>query len=331
MDTSLVIPTHDRRRTLIRTLDALCRVDYPAGRWEVIVVDDGSNDGSSEAVRALAAAGALPVSCLSQPPRGPAAARNRGARAARGAKLIFLDDDIRVEADFVSRHVAALDANPGCWILGRVVQRPEMRQTPFGRYREILWESFHAAHSATQAAETEGMGAANLSLPRADLERLGGFDEEVRIASCEDMLLGIRAREAGIRVLYEPGIVGVHDDWAVTLERFCERQRLYSISDVLLFRRLGGHSPRLTVICRNGPLRWREDGLSLSLTKLAKALLASPPLRAALTVAAKVVGRLAPDTRPSHALYEAAIAVSIFRGVREGFRLHPARPSDPSP
>lgn len=331
MDVSLVIPTHNRRRTLIATLDALCSVCYPSGRWEVIVVDDGSKDGSSEAVHDLAVAGALPISCLSQPPRGPAAARNRGARAARGAKLIFLDDDIRVGADFVSRHVAALDANPGCWIVGRVVQRPEMRQTPFGRYREARWESFHSAHPGAGVSETEGMGAANLSLPGADFEKLGGFDEEVRIASCEDMILGIKARAAGIRVLYDPGIVGVHDDWAVTLESFCERQRLYAISDVLLFRRLGQRSPRLAVIRRNGPLRWREDGPSLSLKKLVKGFLSSPPLRATLTGAAKAIEQLAPDTRLSHGLYEAAIAVSISRGVREGFRLHPVRRSDPSP
>jgi GT2 family glycosyltransferase len=331
MDASLVIPTHNRRQTLLGTLEALARVEYPRDRWEIVVVDDGSEDGTSDAVEGYAKSQSLPLSCIRQAQSGPAAARNRGAREARGWALLFLDDDIHVQPSFVRDHLEALKTNRGCWTVGRVVQRPEMRHTPFGRYREILWESFNDAHPSSAASDTAGITAQNLSLPRADFERLGGFDEEVRIASCEDLLLGVQARAVGIRVLYDPRIVGVHDDWAITLERFCERQRLYSISDVLLWHRLGAASPRLAVVCVNGPLRWRHDGVALLAKKVLKAGLAARISRRLLLAVAGIVERIVPDSRLCRRLYETNVAVAIFRGVREGLRRYPIPANHPLP
>jgi GT2 family glycosyltransferase len=322
VDASIIIPTHGRRNTLLATLRALAL--GPAGPWETIVVDDGSADGTREAVEAMAAQGfPVPFTCVRQDQSGPAAARNRGARMAKGDALIFIDDDILVGPDFVERHRRALGRHPGCWILGRIVQRPEMRKTAFGRYREALWESFHTRHAGEGPVETAGIAAANLSMPRRDFERMQGFDEEVRIASCEDMLLGLKARESGIRILYDASIVGVHNDWATTLESFCERQRLYAVSDVYLWRRLGARSPRVAVINENGPPRWRTDGLLRGAKKRVKSLFATRAGQAILLRTAGVAERVAPDTGVSHFLYDTAVAVAIFRGVREGFRRFP--------
>src|SRR5262249_26253986 len=159
-----------------------------------------------------------------------AAARNRGAATARGRILVFIDNDILVKGDFLRLHVETLKSNPGCWVVGRVVHPPELQSTPFGRYRNQSWEAFHHSHTEAGIQTTQGITAANLSLPAEDFHRLGGFDESFTIASCEDCELGLRARMAGITILYNPGIVVVHNDWAVSLDGFCRRQQLYSIS-----------------------------------------------------------------------------------------------------
>jgi hypothetical protein len=165
------------------------------------------------------------------------------------------------------------------------------------------------------------MTAANLALPASDFARLGGFDEGFSIASCEDWDLAWRARMTGIRVLYDPCNVAVHNDWAVSLEQFCERQRLYSISDVLLWRKYGEQSPRARLVRENSPVRWTADSPRLILKKMVKRLLATKPGRTTVRLACAVGERMAPDTWWTRRAYQLAVGSAIFKGVREGLVL----------
>lgn len=296
-------------------------VEYAPDRWEAVVVDDGSTDDTEVSVRPWAE-GRRPVRVryLRQGNAGPAAARNRGAGAARGEVLIFIDNDIIVAPSFVRDHREAHAAHPGSWIVGRITHPEAMRGTPFGRYREDCWEAFHAAHPAAGVQETAGMSAANVSIPAADFRRLGGFDEDFTIASSEDWDLGVRARRAGIRVLYHPGITVLHNDWACSLDQFCRRQMLYSISDVLLWHKYGEDSLRAALVRKNAPVAWGRDPARLVAKKALRAALSTRPGRWGVHAGCRLAERLAPDTRWSRRLYDAAVAVAIFRGVREGLR-----------
>ena len=325
MEASIIIPTHNRCEVLLQTLEALAASDYQSGQWEVLVVDDGSDDGTRERVDAWSRTTPLPLNLLSQEARGPAAARNAGAGAAKGGVLIFIDNDMLVRPDFVEQHVNSLRLHPGTWTLGRVVHPPELRATPFGRYRDDLHEAFYRAHSPDAPSETLGISAQNLSLPASDFRRLGGFDESITIASCEDMLLGIAARATGIRTLYHPGIVGVHNDWAVDLVSFCRRQRLYSISDVLLWNRLRDESPRARLVRANTELGDGRGLVAGALRRAAKRLLATKTGDVCLRTFVRIAERVAPDTRACRALYDAAVATAIYQGVREGVARHGMR------
>lgn len=318
MDATVVIPTYERAATLLQTLDQLAKVDYPKEEWEALVVDDGSKPETLVMITDWIRTSGAPVRLLRRAHRGPAAARNHGAREAAGGVLIFLDNDCLVPADFIGRHLHVLRTNPGCWVVGRVVHPPELRRTPFGRYRDDCWEVFHRRHPEGQVSETAGVTAANLALLAADFAHLGGFDEGFSIASCEDWDLAWRARTAGIRVLYDPCNTAVHNDWAVSLGHFCERQRLYSISDVLLWRKYGEQSPRARLVRENAPVRWAGDPPRLLLKKTVKRLLATHPGRAAVRLACAVAERVAPDSWWNRRTYELAIGTAIFRGVREG-------------
>jgi len=234
--------------------------------------------------------------------------------------LIFIDNDILVTPDFIRRHLEILDSHPNCWVIGRIVHPPELRQTPFGRYRDDMWEAFQKQHEAGCVSETVGMTAANLALPAADFARLGGFDEGFSIASCEDWDLAWRARATGIRILYDASNVVLHNDWAVSLHHFCERQRLYSISDVLLWRKYGGRTPRARLVCDNAPIQWTSDSPWLVLRKVVKHLLATRIGRATLRRVCSIAERALPDSRLSRRAYQVAVGVAIFQGVREGLR-----------
>jgi len=325
VNASIIIPTYNRREALLTTLAALAQVDYPTGQWEAVVVDDGSTDDTAETVPRWIAESGAPVRYLHQRNAGPAAARNRGAANARGEVLIFIDNDIIVPPAFISEHLQTLKANPGCWVIGRITHPPQLRATPFGRYRDAVWEAFHHGHAAAGVVETDGITAANLALPAEDFRRLGGFDEDFTIASSEDWDLGVRARQAGIRVLYHPGIVVLHNDWAVSLEQFCRRQMLYSISDVLLWRKYGEASLRVRLVQENAPVNWRADALKLIVKKVFKRLLATKIGERIVHGGCWLVGRGAPDSRWNRRAYELAVAVAIFCGVREGWRRYGVR------
>ena len=133
---TVVVPTFERKDTLLRTLEALRVQDCPAESWEAVVVDDGSRDGTPAAVEAWIERSGAAVRYVRQENRGAAAARNRGAAEAAGEHLLFIDNDIRVPRDFVSRHLSMLAQNPGCWIVGKIKNAPGLRDTPFGRYRD---------------------------------------------------------------------------------------------------------------------------------------------------------------------------------------------------
>ena len=109
-EVSVVIPTFNRRRILAEVLGALDG-QQGAPPFEIVVVDDGSTDGTFEWLSQQAASGSpRPLRLLRQPNRGPAAARNRGVAAAAGAWIAFLGDDTVPEADWLA---PALGETPG--------------------------------------------------------------------------------------------------------------------------------------------------------------------------------------------------------------------------
>jgi len=126
-------------------------------------------------------------------------------------------------------------------------------------------------------------------------------------------------------VLYHPGIVVLHNDWALSLDRFCERQKLYSISDVLLWRKYGGASPRALLVRENSPVDWEADDLPMIAKKSMKRVLAVRSAKYLVRMACKLSERLLPDSHWNHRAYDLAVAIAIFEGVRQGLSRYAAQ------
>ena len=101
---SVVVPTFNRRSILQRTIPALLKQRDVGAEFEVIVVVDGSTDGTLALLNEMGSAPRLRI--IAQKNRGLAAARNRGAAAARGEIILFLDDDMMAGPDLAAVHVA---------------------------------------------------------------------------------------------------------------------------------------------------------------------------------------------------------------------------------
>ncbi len=235
---SVVVPTFRRPDLLTRCLDALKRQTLPIGDFEVVVVDDGSEDDTT---RVLAdAARTLPnlVALRQARNRGPAAARNRGVAAAAAPLVLFFDDDVVAEPTSVATHVdlhrGMSDGTTG--ILGRVDWHPDLPVTPFMHWLDASGLQFGFDTWIRPGAVDPPYAAfytANLSVPKALLERVGGFDERFPHAAYEDMELAWRLTDAGFRLRYHPEARVFHAR-AIDLETFRSRMRKVGESAELL-------------------------------------------------------------------------------------------------
>jgi Glycosyltransferase like family 2 len=205
---AVVIPTRDRRATLMETLDALDAQELAPGEAEVVVVDNGSSDGTVAALRQRDP-GPFGLRVLAEPKPGPAAARNRGWEATRAPLVLFLGDDmIPATPTLLSGHLA----HDGAAVLGRVVWRPDRPITPFMHWLEHGGPQF--PFDTLQAGPVEPakyLFTSNVSVPRADLEAVGGFDERFPFAAVEDAELGVRLQQHGTRLTYDPALLVHHD------------------------------------------------------------------------------------------------------------------------
>jgi GT2 family glycosyltransferase len=199
---SIVIPSRNRREVLLETLARLARQDV-SDRFEVIVVDDGSSDGTSAALQSSDWP-TFDLVPFHQDHRGQATARNLGVSRARGEVCLFLGDDMWPPQDLVRRHLRFHAAHPDreAALLGRAQWAPETLPTPFMRWLEGGIQFEFGAISDRQDVEPRFFYTANVSVKTELLRDVGGFDESLRDG--EDIELGFRLQRAGMRLVYDP-------------------------------------------------------------------------------------------------------------------------------
>ncbi|MBK8300793.1 MAG: glycosyltransferase [Chitinophagaceae bacterium] len=228
MEISIIIPSYNRADALQLTLFNLTRQVFDR-EWEVIVVNNNCTDNTDEVVEQQQFP--VPLKLVHEKKPGPAAARNAGVSVAVGEFLIFIDNDILTQPDFLQRHYKNLQTWKGCWFLGHSENLPEFQQTPFGKFRKSI-----EGVTATTLSKTDIITGQNTSMQRAQFLKLNGFDESFHVASGEDRELAMRALQSGITIYFDPSIVVLHNDWAGTSIRdYCKRQRLYSQTEPYFF------------------------------------------------------------------------------------------------
>lgn len=207
MKLSVVIATHNRRDLLGRVADAILAQSLPRERYELIIVDDGSTDGTGALCAELAKRPG--VRCLRQPNRGAAAARNLGIRAAAGDIVAFTDDDCLVPPEWLERLADGYARHPEVvGVGGGIVAPPDVLRTrAVARLEDYVARRVYGAgdDEVLGGFECPAGGTNNMSYRRAALLEVGGFDESFppRVWG-EDADLKLRITQRGGRLLYIP-------------------------------------------------------------------------------------------------------------------------------
>ncbi|MGV3722829.1 MAG: glycosyltransferase family 2 protein [Actinomycetota bacterium] len=322
---SVIITTYNRCDALAETLRALDQQDLDPARYEIIVVDNGCVDETAKVLAGFSPrCGFVPLHVAEN--AGISGARNLAISHARGELLVLVSDDLIVPPEFLTGHLETHRRFPGYWVVGGFRQLDSLTDSPFGRFLDHLECSFEEARKEKpiepEIWELKHPTARNLSLPRADLDRIGLFDPQFRNA-CEDIDLSIRAKEAlGARFLYNEGITCLHNDQAGDLIRYCRAQQRGAHDTVLFCRKYQDWYQEhgdAAIMRVNAPASL-SDGPQLLISKLLKALLATSPATAALNLAIRLAERAAAPKQLLWRLYRLLIGIYIRRGWQEGLR-----------
>ena len=200
---SVIVPAYRAVQLLPDTLAALVASDLPRDRWELIVVDDASGDDTG----AIAARWADRVLILDGPPGGPGRGRNAGATIATGRWLVFVDQDVRVHRDTLSRIATNAAEQPDLVAMFGTYDEHPAERGVLSEYRNLLHRQVHCAGAGNAETFWAGCGAVR----RDAFEAVNGFDV-VRFprGQIEDIELGYRLRDRGGRILLDPSIQGTH-------------------------------------------------------------------------------------------------------------------------
>jgi glycosyltransferase involved in cell wall biosynthesis len=293
---SVVIPTHNRREFLRACLGSFEQQSAPVDTFEVIVVIDGSVDGTAEMLADCTLS--FELSVMAQPQAGASAARNAGAAGARGRVLLFVDDDTTAAPSLVAAHLAAHTQRRIAGV-GVIARRIPPAADRFALLRAEASQS-HYEHLRRRPLRYLDCYGGNCSVSHSMFSEIGGFSVDLPVLN--DLEFAYRLREAGAQFVFVPDAVVTEerrDDWR---EIVADRE-LRGRTAVELHRRDPG-IVRETEFCEYEPLR----GLWLPLRAVCLALRLPPRLVAGL-------GFLLPRRRWSAAWFGFAFSYAYWRGV----------------
>lgn len=242
---SVVMPTYNRLPVLKRVIDALVQQTHPFDRFEVVIVSDGSTDGTNEYLREVETP--FRVRPVFQQNAGPAAARNRGVSEAAGEMILFLDDDVVPVTTFIAEHLAAHRAtrqatdqphpNEEVVIIGPMLSPADFALTPWIKWMHgRLSEQYQAMAAGEWETSPRQFYTGNASLSRRLFLDHQGFD--VSLLRAEDVELAFRLADNGVKFHFCQRAVGYHYEQR-TFASWIGIAYAYGGNDILFAREKG--------------------------------------------------------------------------------------------
>ncbi len=325
---SVIVPTYNRSAVLRKTLQAYAAQTWPAARFEVIVVDDGSRD-QTEAV-ATSPIWPFRVMFIRQEHGGANAARNRGIAAASGDIVLLTGDDMVPAPDFLQGHAEFHRRHPDYQdaLLGGIEWFPEIEITPLMRY-VVSPEggqqfSLHLARDGR--ADFRTFYTCNVSVKRRLLATQNPvFDPAFRYPAYDDVELGYRLQKAGMRLHYRPQVVAYHNH-PLTIDDFARKMRQAGCMAVVLAQK---HPELETSFLRLNDLLSRLDRYSEDLAASLRSTLAElEKVHVAALATLRLNGRSFDAVyaeRVLHPVYGAFFATMYALGVADAVQAVPQR------
>ena len=239
---SVVIPTFNGSKRLPQCLKALAAQDF-SGKIEIVVVDDGSTDGTSQLVEIE-----FPnVVLVAQRNQGPAVARNVGARKAQGEVILFTDDDCVPETDWITQMVLPFVKDDK--VVG-VKGAYKTRQKPIvARFVQLEYEDKYRK-LARNRDNIDFIDTYSAGYRRNVFVESGGYDTQFRVACAEDVELSYRLSNAGLKMVFNPDAVVFHTH-PDRLRAYIAKKYKFAYWRVLAYRKNPGkvvgdsHTPQM--------------------------------------------------------------------------------------
>jgi GT2 family glycosyltransferase len=232
---SIIIPVFNNLELTRNCLESI-REHTPPDRYELLVVDNGSSDGTPAFLERLAAAGKIRY-IRNETNLGYAKASNQGARAARGNYLVMLNNDTLVTPGWLSTLIEAVEQDDNVAIVGakllyqdNSVQHAGVAFSQMGKPYH-LYRYFHRDHPAVnKMREFQVVTGACLLIRTAVFRQVGLYDENFR-NGYEDVDLCLRVRQSGYRIVYNPDCVVYH------LESMTADRKNHSLDNLSFFKK----------------------------------------------------------------------------------------------
>ena len=225
-DYSIVVPAFQAADIIGECVAALNQQTVSRARYEIIVVDDGSTDGTGEAARAAGADVVLTI-----PHGGPSAARNAGIEAARGELVLFTDADCLPSPDWLAQMVAPF-ADPQ--VMGAKGSYRSRQRSLVARLVQLEFEIRYERMARLPRIDFVDTYAA--AYRRDLLLTYGGFDTTFPIPSAEDVDLSFRLAAAGHKLVFVPQAWVWHRHPA-TLGAYLRRKVRFGYWRAVIYRR----------------------------------------------------------------------------------------------
>jgi peptidoglycan/xylan/chitin deacetylase (PgdA/CDA1 family)/GT2 family glycosyltransferase len=301
IEISVIVATHNRRELLGRCLEALDRQTLDPASFEVIVADDGSDDGTAAMVGERASRFAVRLLRLQK--GGQPAAQNAAIEAAEGRLCLFLDDDCIPAPGCLAGHVEAHAGEQRLIGTGNLTQQAPAARDWYAHTFARAWNDHYERLADKQPSWTDCYGG-NLSVRRDALREVGGFSVDLGVE--EDADLAFRLDRAGCRPVFVAAAHAVHDDQKLH-ERLLEDSRRQGAGHVKLAARYPEALPKL--------LGWFSEPTprDVALRRLCLALRVPPALLAAL-------GRLLPSDGGRLLWFYFVSRYAFWRGVRRSVK-----------
>ena len=233
---TVILPTYNRVDRLRRVLTALQAQVYPHPLIDVVVISDGSTDGTNAYMAGMQSV--LALHFVEQPNQGAAAARNTGLQHATGEIVLFLDDDVVPSANLISEHIRSHDADDVV-VLGPMLSPPGFAMQPWVHWEQaMLMKQYDDMQQGRWEPTARQFYTGNSSMRRHWLTESGGFDPGFRRA--EDVELGYRLAGRGLRFVFNADAIGWHFAER-SFSSWLDTPYQYGRNDVIFTRDKGQH------------------------------------------------------------------------------------------
>lgn len=206
---SVIIPTYNAQSTIGLCLDSLLKQDYPEKLYEIIVVDDGSKDNTGDIAKQY------PVTYIRQENNGPATARNRGMKEAKGDIILFTDSDCVPDREWINEMVKPFSNTDVAAVKG--AYRTEQKRI-IARFAQLEFEE--RFEMLKRAGSIDMVDTYSAGFRKEIFRKTGGFDTSFPVANNEDTELSYRMSMLGLKMVFNPKAIVYHLNHPDSVRRY---------------------------------------------------------------------------------------------------------------